>query len=235
MQEHQKAIRIGSIAIIAISIIVAIIYGLILPAIKRNAQPAMLSLNLAPAIARAELNGQELSSGIYELAPGHYSATLKIAKEHKQNANSPYESADSYETKQIEFDITKNKTTDINDYLKSKKQGLSYAESNLNDLNVLRKLTDQPEVKDFLQKYDEKLKIKDILPIEMSYNANAGGERFSFVSTAIEDGSQDPLCPKLFCLRILKTEKNPDNAKAEATRQLQRKNINIEDYYVVYR
>jgi hypothetical protein len=102
---------------------------------------------------------------------------------------------------------------------------------------VLRQInTDNDDgLKAFLDEYDKKIKIKEILPINATYNLNEGikGAANYLVEVFITDGSTNPECHHAFCLRVIGDRKK-DNRKANVKEMLKINGYNYEDYEVIY-
>ena len=211
------------ITILAVSagvLLIAVLAFIIVPLIiSHNEAKSMASFNIAPQSAIVEINGKEYRTGAYEFEPGKYHATIK---------------KDGFESKEIDFEVSDHKTTIVNSYILNE-QGFDYFEYSENDLAVLRRIQDK-EVLDFISQYDSKLKVRDVLPIEGTFDANAGkaNTHSLFLKYQITNGEMSGKCQKVFCLVVNGYKTSRPLLEKSVAEELKKRNFQINDYEVVY-
>lgn len=100
--------RIGIIA--ACMIIVFVLFMTVfVPLIKNSMRPAYLDIEVTPASATVEINGNKYSNGVYELDPGEYSIAIKTGDEVVQESKLTLEKG---KTSTLYLDITADGETD---------------------------------------------------------------------------------------------------------------------------
>lgn len=221
LEEHAALIKNALIGIIAVSAVCIVVFAFVIPFAEHLSRPTFLSLNFAPGIATISINGTSYQSGVYsDLAPGDYTATL---------------SAQGFKDKEVSFSLSSGETTTIYEYLEDPDEGLGYFERNNSDLQVLRNI-DKPETKSFIERYDAKMTIKTILPLEVNYDINSltDNPRILYSKFTIDDGTISDDCAYAFCLRIWSLSSNNDLNYRAAKAILKDNSYNIEDYHVVF-
>jgi hypothetical protein len=216
--KHYK-LFIGAIIGVIILCVGAII---IVPIVRAINRPTILELAIAPTTAKIELNGVEYQNGTHRVEPGEYN--IKITK-------------DGFVSKEATITVPKYEQTHFSAYILNKEESYAYFERSAADIEVLRQInTDNDDgLKAFLDEYDKKIKIKEILPINATYNLNEGikGAANYLVEVFITDGSTHPECHHAFCLRVIGDRKK-DNRKAHVKEMLKINGYNYEDYEVIY-
>jgi hypothetical protein len=212
VDRNYKKILIFLLAGIGVSALI-ILGFIIAPLFSGAKKPAILSLNIAPSTATIELNGEELHVGAYDnLEPGNYTATIH---------------QDGFESKEISFTLTTGETTTIYEYILSETEGFNYFEKNRSDINTLREIKDNDDVKTFLDKYDKKLAIKQVLPILLN---DYDPVRARLITGEITDGSNNPKCTYAFCLQVNVGK----DMEWRAKQVVELAGFNYDDYEVIY-
>lgn len=208
LSRHYRGIMISVAGVIAVCILVVIIL-----LVSNVARPkTFLQINVAPGNALIEVNGQEYHNGIYEIAPGTYSAEI---------------SAEGFESKTQSVTVQKGETAKISTYLLNEDDGMNYYLSSAGDIEILRGIEDQ-EAKDFLARYDQMVSIREKFPIDASYNVPEEGLNYS---QTVSDGSSRPECEMAFCLLVTGYGQPNDEVVDDA---LSDAGYDMEDYQVVY-
>lgn len=146
--------RIGVVLLVCLAIVVIIVVGVLLWTPRNNAS---LVVSVAPVDADVVINGQTYDgNGVFRnLAPGHYVAVV---------------SKEGFEDKMVEFDLENDKIVYLNEYLMQSDSGFDYYETDSDSLLVLREYAEKheedTELKEFLEDYDKKKVILDILPLK---------------------------------------------------------------------
>ena len=145
--------------VIILSIIVIICVGALiaLPFLAYRPKISSIEISVAPSFAKIEINGQTYTNGVHEFEPGEYEATI---------------SADGFESKKVKVTVEKEKSAKLSDYLLNTEEGLAYFERSEADLRSLEAV-DKAEVKEFLDDYSKKVSIREVLPIDASYDMAA--------------------------------------------------------------
>ena len=212
VDRNYKKILIFLLAGIGVSALI-ILGFIIAPLFSGAKKPAILSLNIAPSTATIELNGEELHVGAYDnLEPGNYTATIH---------------QDGFESKEISFTLTTGETTTIYEYILSETEGFNYFEKNRSDINTLREIKDNDDVKAFLDKYDKKLAIKQVFPILLN---DYDPVRARLITGEITDGSNNPKCTYAFCLQVNVGK----DMEWRAKQVVELAGFNYDDYEVIY-
>lgn len=217
---NDKKILFFLVGLSAISLLVILVMGVIIPTINSFNTATILNVQVAPSDAIVTINDVDYGTGVHtNLAPGVYSARI-----HK----------DGFSEKTIEITIKDHKTTTILDYIVSNDEGLSYFEKNSVDLDILRNIKNDSTIEDFLRAYDRKLTISEKLPYTVYYgqenNTSASGSMARLGSLTITVEENSPKCQRVFCLAVNGSHANEDNA-TEVIKEL---DYNIADYEVIY-
>lgn len=191
-----------------LGIVVAII--LIVVLIPHN--DALLVASVAPADSTITIDGHNYRNGfLRNLPPGHYTATI---------------SREGFTSKEVELDLENGVIKRLNEYLIQDDKGFEYYESDMESLLSLREYAESnedAEVKAFLEEYDRKKSIKDLLPIK--YTEEFDGEYYEV--TYLDD---DPYCTRNYCLGIRTSSDRYTDLMITA---LKAHGFNYDDYEVV--
>ena len=222
-----------AVLFVAIIAVVLAIFLVIIPLIKDAARPAYLDVLVAPADAAVMINGTEYNNAIYEMEPGHYSATI---------------SKEDYKSMKVEFDLEKGKTTELYLYLEpsngdwsvyeqTKNQASMEALLRLNNLDVDGEYW-QPDLKvvqekDGAKNIAEKYKVKSILPINVSL---CGDTATRMTCNAVKvEYKYSRKCGDKLCLVISGRSKElPSEALTEIRSKFTQGGFNFDDYQYVY-
>ena len=208
--KHAKQITTISI----IGIIVCIISIIIVSLISYFNKPSFLSIQFAPSNAVLTLNdGTTLRTGSYEIQPGYYNGTI---------------TADNYQSKTVSFEIKPHESNSLIDYLVHISEGLEHYTNNQSSISTLRLIKNDPDVTNFLQKYDQKTSIYSILPLDITWLKNPND--YPTYTVKLTDGNNRPECFTTLCLLVT----GPSYNEAEITKALKEHNYNIDDYEVIY-
>ena len=204
--------------VIILSIIVIICVGALiaLPFLVYRPKISSIEISVAPSFAKIEINGQTYNNGVHEFEPGEYEAVI---------------SADGFESKKVKVTVEKEKSAKLSDYLLNTEEGLAYFERSEADLRSLEAI-DKAEIKEFLDDYRKKVSIREVLPIDASYDMAAalglpGNELYE---QTVKDGSNDPRCKKAFCLLVTGYKLN----EAKIREAVSAKGYNLANYEVIY-
>ena len=217
--DKDKAI-ITILAVSAGVLLIAVLAFILVPLIiEHNNTKSTASFNIAPQSATIEVNGKDYRSGVYEFEPGKYHA--KISKE-------------GFESKEIDFEVKDHSNTVINDYILGD-DGFEYFEYSQSDLEILRRI-DTKEAKEFISQYDQKLKVRDILPIDGAFDANAGKTNMPsfFLKYQITNGEMSKKCKRVFCIVVNGYDTNKPLLEKTVADELKKRDFDINDYEVVY-
>lgn len=211
--EHSKAFIRSVVGLILLSIILIIV----VPMIRQSQKATMLEITVAPTSAIIEISGKEYRNGTYAIEPGEYE--VKISR-------------DGFDSKEQHLTIKAHELTTFRTFLIHRTEGLKYYERSAADLAALRLNVSDAEVNAFLADYDERLKIKDILPINASYNLKDTNPSFGnyMILIKIDDGSTNPKCQLAFCLVVTGDERN----EARVRERLAAYGFNYADYEIIY-
>ena len=219
--KHSRKITIFLIVLIVLLIGFLAIHFVFSPLIKSLTAPTQISFNTAPASATITINGQEFSNGVYEIEPGEYKIEIK---------------KDGFESKTDNIIIKPHKTNVYYGYVVNKTDGMSYFEQNQTDLDVLSHI-DTDEVKNFQNDYQNKLKVRDILPIKGTYNMTEGvaDARSLFVNYTIREGnSSKDYCKNVFCIIVESGSETNENLKLTIKKELSKNGYDIANYEIKY-
>lgn len=130
--ETKRFIRKTIIAFGFLMLIALVVFILVVPAIKKISRPAFLDILVAPLDSIVQIDGNTYGNGVYEFEPGTYVATI---------------SSDGFESKTIELELEKNKTTDLYLYLEQDNGKWDYYQKrhNAQSLDALLKINGYSE------------------------------------------------------------------------------------------
>lgn len=213
VDKHYKPIFIGSI-LIGIGFILWVVITAISLELNKN---TYLTLGFAPTEAILTVNGKDYRTGTYEFEPGKYTGELHY---------------DGFNTKTIEINVKNRQVATITEYLVNKEQGMAYYEKHAADIEVLRHIENDENVKNFLASYDQKHSIMKLLPLDASFDnrAASGFPGQDLVSVKIKDGTMHKKCQGTLCLVVVGKKINDNKVKSV----LSEKGYKIEDYEVIY-
>lgn len=206
---------IGAIfGIIAICIIVIVA----IPVGADIQKPTVLEVSVAPSTAKIVIDGQEYGNGAHVFKAGKYTASI---------------SQDGFESKNVDFEVKEHEQNLLSTYIVNKDEGMAYFERSVADIAAVRLSYDNDEkAREFIDAYDKKTKISEILPINASYDlkdTNPGmGSYMIFMNIA--DGSNHGKCHHAFCLLVTGDRKNEKRVRE----MLQLNGYNYDDYEVIY-
>ena len=212
--KHSKIIAIFSI----VAILVCIISIVVTFINKYLSRKTYLTLQFAPSSATLEIDNTDYSfrNGSYEMKPGHYSGVIK---------------ADNFKTKEISFEIKPHQTNTIIDYLVHATEGLKYFEKNAADISTLRQIQNDDSITSFINEYNHKASIFDILPLEDSWSGSPGtDEDHIMYYLKITNGNNNPNCLGTLCLQTAGIKDD----RYRLQEFLNQKGYNINDYEVFY-
>ncbi len=194
------------VAWVAISVIVIIVAILVILDILRS---TTVSILVTPREATVSINGDNYTNGTYRIFPTER-ATVTIK-------------APGFEEKSFELDFPANTTVAIQDYLVNLEEGMSYYESDAEDYAILKLVAKDETALDFIADFEQKLSIKDYLPL-VHYGEGIGGGAIE-----ITDASDAENCDRIVCLQV------SSNMGEDAAKQVLRdKGFNYDDYLVFY-
>ena len=221
MQQESFFIRYSKqITLVAIVGIIFCIATVIIVSIQKYlSQKTYLTLQFAPSSAILALaDGTELTTGTREFTPGTYAGTL---------------SAKGFSPKEITFQVHAHQTNGFSDYLVNDAEGLTYYEKNAADISTLHQIArqdnhDDPELTNFLEAYDHKTSLYDLLPLIISWLKRP--DDTPTYSLKITNGTNYSQCQSTLCLLTTGPNYNP----TELEKALSERGYNINDYEVFY-
>lgn len=209
--KHSRAITIISIAGIIFCIVLIII------TVLHNylSRKTYLTVQFAPATAHLELYSQNLSltNGTYELTPGTYTGVL---------------TADGFKPKDITITVNPRQVNTYTDYLVNLSKGLAYFERSTSDLATLRSITDDSDITAFLEAYDYKASLHQLLPFTVSWRKYPNDTPMDTVT--ISNANNHPDCTGTLCLLIT----GPTDNRTEIAKALAERGYDINNYEVIY-
>lgn len=178
MKLVSKRFLVIASSIIGLMIIMIIVVFLLVP--RNNAN---LVISVTPVGSTIKIGQKEYSNGVFRGLPaGHYAATIE---------------KEGFESKTVELNLENDGITYLNEYLVQSDGSLGYYETDSESLLLLREYSSRYEdekVKTFLENYDKKRSIRDVLPIE--HKEPGVGDYF------IRYSEDYPGCKKIYCLEI---------------------------------
>ena len=235
MQDNYlRKIYIGAAALFAIIITtVLVIFLIIVPAIKNANRPAFLDILVAPVDANVIIDGEEYRNAVYEMEPGHYTAT--ITKE-------------GFNEVTVDFDLEKNKTAGLYLYMEPTDGNWDFYEKkeNQDSLEALLRLNNynsdgatwRPEVapiqeKDGAKEIAEKYKVKTILPVNVSLCGEVA-TRMTCNAMRVEY-KYSKKCGDSLCMVISGRSKElPNEALNEIREKFTEGGFDFDDYSYIY-
>ena len=231
---YLKKVYVGAVVFFAAIItLVLVIFLVIIPVIKDAGRLAFLDVLVAPVDATVMINGEEYRNAVYEMEPGHYTAT--VAK-------------DGFKTVTAEFDLGKDKTAGLYLYLEPSDGNWNYYEQAKNQasLEALLRLNNYnsdgaawwPPVqviqeKDAAKKLAERYKVKSILPVNVSL---CGDVATRMTCNAIKvEYKYSKKCNDSLCLVISgRSRELPAEALSEIREKFATGGFSFDDYQYVY-
>ena len=235
MQDNYlRKIYIGAAALFAIIITtVLVIFLIIVPAIKNANRPAFLDILVAPVDANVMISGEEYRNAVYEMEPGHYTAT--ITKE-------------GFNEVTVDFDLEKNKTAGLYLYMEPTDGNWDFYEKkeNQDSLEALLRLNNynsdgatwRPEVapiqeKDGAKEIAKKYKVKTILPVNVSLCGEVA-TRMTCNAMRVEY-KYSKKCGDSLCMVISGRSKElPNEALNEIREKFTEGGFDFDDYRYIY-
>ena len=188
----------------------------VLIAVIQASKTATVDIMVSPMVATIELNGTKYENmQSHNIAPGDY--YVKISMEGMQK-------------KEFNISLDKDEFKRIWTYLLDEDGGFEYYVDHPDDLTILEDVADD-EAKVFVAKYREKEAAEQNLPI--NYITSQANNGFGFISIYIDlGGDEDCQAGAGSCIIIYDTTGgNYDMVVG----MIKEKNINLEDYEIVYR
>lgn len=217
----------------AIITVVLVVFLVIIPMIKDSAKLAFLDILVAPVDANVVIDGEVYNNAVYEMEPGHYTAT--IARE-------------GFKTVTADFDLEKGKTAGLYLYLEPSDGDWGYYElaKNQASLEALLRLNNYnsegeawwPEIspiqeKSGAKKVVEKYKVKSILPVNVSLCGEVA-TRMTCNAVKVEY-RYSRKCGDSLCLVISGRSKElPSEALAEIREKFAEGGFDFSDYRYIY-
>ena len=174
---------------------------------------ANLLVNVAPTDAKIVIAGQAYGNGMLRnMAPGHYVADIM---------------KDGFESKTIEFDLKNDEVVFVNEYLIQPDLGFDYYETDSGSLLVLREYAeaheDDAELKSFLENYEKKRTIVNILPLEYKDEITGGFYKVDYMEKNLA-------CKKNYCITI---STNDDIYTEAAFAAIKAHGYDLNDYTII--
>lgn len=197
--------------IILIAIAAAII-------INHQSKTATIDILVAPTDSTILLNGRPYQNGEYDIRPGEYKIEIK---------------KDGFETKTIDFNLTKDGFKRIYTYLLPENKSFSYYDSSehSNDfytLEQIAKFDNDQKLKDYITSREKRLSIISILPLVFSQYTNHYKD---YTEYAVDLNASVENCPKILCLKIVDVNGNNEQ---NALNLIKEKGYNPDDYEIEY-
>ena len=200
----------GLVVLLVTLVLMILILGVMILAPRNHAN---LAVSVAPVDADVLINGQAYENGMFRnMAPGHYTAVI---------------SRNGFGSKTVEFDLKNGEIVYLNEYLTQPELGFDYYETDKDSLLVLREYLSSHEgdgeLKVFLEDYDRKKSVRDILPLEYEDEVTGGFYLVDF-------REESPACKKSYCLAISTSD---DIYWELALTALRIQKYNPEDYEII--
>ena len=196
--------------LIAFAVVALIIASVIVLSPHNN---AVLVVSVAPVDAEVLIGQEAYENGTFRnMAPGHY--TVVISK-------------DGFEGKTVELELKNDEVVYLNEYLAQSDSDFDYYETDRASMMVLREYSgsheEDVELKTFLEDYDKKKTIEELLPLEYEDEETDGFYELDFL-----EGSS--MCKKSYCLTISMSD---DIYKDLALTTLKVHGYDPEDYEII--
>lgn len=235
MQDNHLRKIYVSVAILFAAIItmVLVIFLVIIPIIKDSAKLAFLDILVAPVDASVTIDGEDYNNAVYEMEPGHYTATI---------------TRDGFKSVTVDFDLEKNKTAGLYLYLEPSDgdwgyYGLAKNQASMEALLRLNNYNNDgkewwPEVmpiqeKDGAKAVVEKYKVKAILPLNVSLCGEVA-TRMTCNAVKVEY-KYAKKCGDSLCLVISGRSKElPSEALSEIREKFAEGGFDFDDYKYIY-
>lgn len=232
--KYMQKIYVGAAVLFAAIItMVLVIFLVIVPLVKNAARLAFLDILVAPVDATVTINGEEYRNAVYEMEPGHYTAT--IAKE-------------GFNEVTVDFDLEKNKTAGLYLYMEPTDGDWGYYEQAKNQasMEALLRLNNYnsegeawwPEISSIQEKSEakkvvEKYMVKSILPVNVSLCGEVA-TRMTCNAVKVEY-KYSKKCDDSLCLVISGRSKElPNEALSEIREKFAEGGFNFDDYRYIY-
>lgn len=232
--KYMQKIYVGAAVLFAAIItMVLVIFLVIVPLVKNVTRLAFLDILVAPVDASVMINGEEYRNAIYEMEPGHYTATIT-----KEGFNEVV----------LDFDLEKNKTAGLYLYLEPSNGDWGYYEQAKNQasLDALLRLNNYnsdgevwwPEVqpiheKDGAKKLVERYRVKSILPVNVSL---CGDKATRMTCNAVRvEYKYNKKCGDSLCLVISgRSRELPEDALSEIREKFAVSGFDFDSYQYIY-
>lgn len=215
---HSRSITI--IAIASIVFCVVLIFSILI--YNHFSKKTYLTVQFAPGYAELEIYGlnQTITTGTYEIPAGIYAGALK---------------ADGFIAKDISFEVKPHQSNTFISYLVHSTKGLPYFEKSSADISTLHQIQesttavqDNQELTSFLEAYDYKASIYELLPLTISWLKYPNDT--PMYNLTITKGTNHPKCTSTLCL----STSGPKENLTELAKALTERGYNINDYEVFY-
>ncbi|MBO4855403.1 hypothetical protein J5500_03305 [Candidatus Saccharibacteria bacterium] len=210
IKTHYKAILVGVVvlALVTTGIFIAV----------DAAKTAKINILVTPVDAVVKIDGRRFSNGNHRVFPG---------KKHVEITRSGMEPVN------FDIDCVSEHTVVINRYLVGANNNFSEYTKSAESYELLKLLADE-KVADFINKEEQKLTIKDLLPINktsmLKKNTYAKDSR-PYIETKISEIVDSERCKSSICLSV---KTNANNAKTTAKSILESYGYDIDDFEVYY-
>lgn len=207
IKAHYKAFLVGAIGvIILIGAIIAIIEAL---------KTARVNILVAPVDATIRIDGWRFSNGSHRVFPG---------KKHVEISYS------NMTTVSFDIDCESGHTAAINRYLVGENNDFSYYTKSAKSYEILKLLADKESSK-FINEQEQKLVIKDILPIVDVRMGGPSNNGRPYTETKVTDATGREECKATICLAV---KTNSSEREKTLSDLLKYHGFKLEDYEVFY-
>lgn len=217
----------------AIIAVVLVVFLVIIPMIKDSAKLAFLDILVTPVDASVVIDGEVYNNAMYEMEPGHYTATIV---------------REGFKTVTADFDLEKGKTAGLYLYLEPSDGDWGYYElaNNQASLEALLRLNNYnsegevwwPEISPIQEKSGakevvERYEVKSILPVNVSL---CGEVVTRMTCNAVKvEYRYSRKCGDSLCLVISGRSKElPGEALAEIREKFAEGGFDFSDYRYIY-
>lgn len=232
--KYMQKIYVGAAVLFAAIItMVLVVFLVIVPLVKNATRLAFLDILVAPVDATVTINGEEYRNAVYEMEPGHYTAT--IAKE-------------GFNEVTVDFDLEKNKTAGLYLYMEPTDGDWTYYEQAKNQasMEALLRLNNYnsegeawwPEISPIQEKSGakevvEKYMVKSILPVNVSLCGEVA-TRMTCNAVKVEY-KYSKKCDDSLCLVISGRSKElPNEALSEIREKFAEGGFDFDSYRYIY-